>query len=45
MAALEVIFSMYSKEDSLFLSEEMEAAYFELVKLRNPDSIEYGKAI
>ena len=45
MAAIEVITSMYPTEEALFLNEDMEAAYSELVAFRNPDSIEYGKAI
>lgn len=45
MAAVEVITSMYPTEDALFLSDDMEAAYSVLFGFRNPDSIEYGKAI
>jgi hypothetical protein len=45
MAALEVISSVYANEGALFLSEEMEAAYLELVSFRTRDSIEYGKAV
>jgi histidine ammonia-lyase len=45
MAALEVIFDMYAKEDSLFLNREMEEAYLQLVGIRSEDSLQYGAGI
>lgn len=45
MGALEVIFSMYAKEKTLFVNEEMEEVYLGLIGLRSEDSLSYGEAV
>lgn len=42
MAATEVIYGLYHKEEKLFLSKEMEEAYLGFVEMRGEDSIAFG---
>lgn len=42
MAATEVIYGLYHKEEELFLNGEMEKEYLGFVDMRGGDSFEFG---
>lgn len=45
MAAVEAIYSVYHKEEELYLNKEMEKAYLDFVEMRGEDSIVFGDRI
>lgn len=45
MAAVEVIYAIYHKEEELFLNQEMEKAYLDFVEMRGEDSVAFGERI
>lgn len=42
MAAVEAIYSIYHKEEELYLHKEMEKAYLNFVEMRSEDSLAFG---